>query len=59
MRIDRRDLNYRATLEPRLKAQARKHFFEKRYREVVLLESQIQFPSFSQIQSDSSSPLLE
>lgn len=41
---DMRDLNYHAAQEPRLKAQARKLFFQGRYGEVVLLESQIQFP---------------
>lgn len=43
---DARELNYRATQEPRLKAQVRELFFQGRYREVVLLESQIRFPEF-------------
>jgi hypothetical protein len=43
---DSRDFDYRATQEPRLKAQARDLFFQGRYREVVLLESQIRFPEF-------------
>lgn len=43
---DVQDLNYRATQEPRLKAHARELFFQGRYREVVLLESQIRFPEF-------------
>ena len=43
---DIHELNYRPTQEPRLKAQARELFFQGRYREVVLLESQIQFPEF-------------
>ena len=41
---DTRDLNYRSTQEPRLKARARDLFFQKRYREVVRLESQIRHP---------------
>jgi hypothetical protein len=43
---DMRDRNYHATQEPRLKAKARELFFQGRYREVVLLESQIRFPEF-------------
>ncbi len=41
---DTRDLNYRSTQEPRLKAQARDLFFRGRYQEVVQLESQIRYP---------------
>jgi len=41
---DTRDLMYRSTQEPRLKAQARELFFQGRYQEVVRLESQIRFP---------------
>jgi hypothetical protein len=39
-----RDLNYRSTQEPRLKALARDLFFQGRYQEVVRLESQIRYP---------------
>ena len=41
---DTRDLNYRSTQEPRLKARARDLFFQRRYQEVVHLESQIRYP---------------
>ena len=41
---DTRDLNYRATQEPRLKAHARELFFQHRYQEVTRLESQIRYP---------------
>ena len=43
---DMRERNYYATPEPRLKAKARELFFQGRYREAVLLESQIRFPEF-------------
>jgi hypothetical protein len=41
---DTRDLNYRSTQEPRLKARARDLFFQGRYQDVVHLESQIRYP---------------
>jgi len=41
---DMRERSYHATQESRLKAKARELFFQRRYREVVLLESQIRFP---------------
>jgi hypothetical protein len=41
---DTRDLNYRSTQEPRLKARARDLFFRGHYHEVVQLESQIRHP---------------
>ncbi len=43
---DMRDLNYRSTQEPRLKARARDLFFQGRYQEVVRLESQLRYPEF-------------
>ena len=43
---DSRKCNYHATQEPRLKAEARKLFFEGRYSDVVRIESQIQYPEF-------------
>jgi len=43
---DERRLAYSGTLEDRLKAHARQLFFQKRYNEVVAIETQIRFPEF-------------
>ena len=41
-----RELNYRATQEPRLKAQARELFMQGQYAEVTRIESEIRYPEF-------------
>ena len=43
---DERRLAYSGALEDRLKAHARQLFFQKRYNEVVAIETQIRFPEF-------------
>jgi hypothetical protein len=43
---DERRLAYGGALEDRLKAHARQLFFQKRYEEVVSIETQIRFPEF-------------
>jgi len=41
-----RKLNYHAIQEPQLKIKARELFFQRRYSDVVRIESQIQYPEF-------------
>ena len=43
---DERRLAYGGALEDRLKAHARQLFFQKRYEEVVSIETQLRFPEF-------------
>ncbi len=43
---EQRELNYHATQEPRLKAQARDLFRQGRYAEVTHIESQLRYPEF-------------
>lgn len=42
----RRERNYHATQEPRLKAQARELFMQGHYAEVTRIESEIRYPEF-------------